>query len=132
MLRIPNNEPKSMTKMAETRRPIRPSKSLSERHAGVVSTVVAAADADGRASRRTTLAMVALSVLGDIDAKSQSSAFVKISFLQNDCGTPRRVENFEQSSKLLCLVLPLPKSRKQIEIERTVGMLCTNAKRIGE
>ena len=68
MLRIPKVEPKSMTKMAETRRPIRPSKSLSERHAGVVSTVVAAADADadGSASRRTTLAMAALSVPGDM------------------------------------------------------------------
>ena len=61
MLRIPNNEPNSMTKMAETRRPIRPSKSLSERHAGVVSTVAAAAEADGSASRRTTLAMARIS-----------------------------------------------------------------------
>ena len=88
---VPNNEPKSITKMAETRRPIRPSKSLSERHAGVVATVAAAADADGSASRRTTLAMacipsflpaqwVALSVPGYIDARSQSSALARITF----------------------------------------------------
>lgn len=79
MLAIPNNELNSMTKTAETRKPIRPSKSLSERHAGVVGTVAAAADADGSASRRTTLAMACIAsflpahwaapiVVGDIDA----------------------------------------------------------------
>ena len=60
MLRIPNNEPNSMTKMAEMRRPIRPSKSFSEVHAGVVANAAAAADGDASASRAMTLAMACI------------------------------------------------------------------------
>ena len=58
MLRIlPNSEPNSITKIAETRRPIRPSKSFSGAHAGVVVNATAAAeDADGSVPRATTLA----------------------------------------------------------------------------
>ena len=44
-----------MTKMAETRRPIRPSKSLSEVHAGCAVNAAAAA-ADGSVPRTTRLA----------------------------------------------------------------------------
>ncbi len=44
LLRIPNSEPTSMTKMAETRRPILPSYSLSEVQAGFAVNVIAAAD----------------------------------------------------------------------------------------
>ena len=42
--RIPNSEPNSITKMAETRRPIRPSNSLSEVHAGLAVNVAGSAD----------------------------------------------------------------------------------------
>lgn len=42
--RIPNSEPSSMTKMAETRRPVRPSKPLSEVHAGLAVNVAASGD----------------------------------------------------------------------------------------